>query len=185
MKWAASRQNQHNGFATSMDPDQPVHPRSLIRIHAYTVQSNGQTAVPRSTAVQVYTCRRTKHNWRTVGIHLFLTYPNCFWVNQCYGFIVNIQRSKLTNFWPCASFTSREFCLKITTLSDEMWHFYFKVTKTLFSYDNKSFYYTIRKRRYRLHRLVWINAGHKPNMLVLSWRGSMWISNTTMLYNHV
>jgi hypothetical protein len=23
-----------NGFATSMDPDQPAHPRSLIRIHA-------------------------------------------------------------------------------------------------------------------------------------------------------
>jgi hypothetical protein len=31
---AASRQNQHNGFATSMDPDQPAHLRSLIRIHA-------------------------------------------------------------------------------------------------------------------------------------------------------
>jgi hypothetical protein len=25
--------NQHNGFATSMDPDQPAHPRSLIKIH--------------------------------------------------------------------------------------------------------------------------------------------------------
>jgi hypothetical protein len=33
-KWAASRQNQHSAFATNMDPDQPVHPRSLIRIHA-------------------------------------------------------------------------------------------------------------------------------------------------------
>jgi hypothetical protein len=32
--WAASWQNQHNGFATSMDPDQPAHPPSLIRIHA-------------------------------------------------------------------------------------------------------------------------------------------------------
>ena len=32
--WAVSRQNQHNGSATSMDPDQPAHPRSLIRIHA-------------------------------------------------------------------------------------------------------------------------------------------------------
>jgi hypothetical protein len=32
--WAASRQNQHSAFATSMDPDQPAHPRSLIRIHA-------------------------------------------------------------------------------------------------------------------------------------------------------
>jgi hypothetical protein len=32
--WAASWQNQHNGFATSMDPDQPAHLRSLIRIHA-------------------------------------------------------------------------------------------------------------------------------------------------------
>jgi hypothetical protein len=30
-KWAASR---HSAFATSMDPDQPAHPRSLIRIHA-------------------------------------------------------------------------------------------------------------------------------------------------------
>jgi hypothetical protein len=32
--WAASWQKQHSAFATSMDPDQPVHPRSLIRIHA-------------------------------------------------------------------------------------------------------------------------------------------------------
>jgi hypothetical protein len=32
--WAASQQNQRNAFATSMDPDQPVHQRSLIRIHA-------------------------------------------------------------------------------------------------------------------------------------------------------
>jgi hypothetical protein len=34
MIWAASWQNQHNGFATRMDPDQPARPRSLIRIHA-------------------------------------------------------------------------------------------------------------------------------------------------------
>jgi hypothetical protein len=26
--------NKHNGFATSMDPYQPAHPRSLITIHA-------------------------------------------------------------------------------------------------------------------------------------------------------
>jgi hypothetical protein len=32
--WVASRQNQHSVFATSMDPDQPAHPCSLIRIHA-------------------------------------------------------------------------------------------------------------------------------------------------------
>jgi hypothetical protein len=32
--WAASWQNHHNGFATSMAPDQPAHPRSLIKIHA-------------------------------------------------------------------------------------------------------------------------------------------------------
>jgi hypothetical protein len=36
--WAVSRQNQHNGFATSMDPDQPVLRRSLIRIHAVRYQ---------------------------------------------------------------------------------------------------------------------------------------------------
>jgi hypothetical protein len=34
IKWAASRQNQHSALATSMDPDQPAHLRSLIRIHA-------------------------------------------------------------------------------------------------------------------------------------------------------
>jgi hypothetical protein len=32
--WAATWQNQHSAFATSMDPDQPAHPRSPIRIHA-------------------------------------------------------------------------------------------------------------------------------------------------------
>jgi hypothetical protein len=32
--WAASWQKQRNAFPTSMDRDQPVHPRSLIRIHA-------------------------------------------------------------------------------------------------------------------------------------------------------
>jgi hypothetical protein len=31
--------NQHNAFATSMDPDQPAHPRSLIRIHAVGLQT--------------------------------------------------------------------------------------------------------------------------------------------------
>jgi hypothetical protein len=37
--WAASRQNQRNSFATSMDPDQPAHPHSLIRIHAVRLQT--------------------------------------------------------------------------------------------------------------------------------------------------
>jgi hypothetical protein len=32
--WAASWQNQHELFATSVDPDQPALPRSLISIHA-------------------------------------------------------------------------------------------------------------------------------------------------------
>jgi hypothetical protein len=36
---AASLQNQHNEFATSMDPDQPAHPRSLIRINAVRLQT--------------------------------------------------------------------------------------------------------------------------------------------------
>jgi hypothetical protein len=31
--------NQHNGFATSMDPDQPAHSRSLIRIHDVRLQT--------------------------------------------------------------------------------------------------------------------------------------------------
>jgi hypothetical protein len=39
VKWAASWQNQHSAFATSMDPDQPAHPRSLIRIHAVRLQT--------------------------------------------------------------------------------------------------------------------------------------------------
>jgi hypothetical protein len=37
--WAVSRQNQHHGFATSMYPDQPAHPRSLIRIDAVRLPS--------------------------------------------------------------------------------------------------------------------------------------------------
>jgi hypothetical protein len=37
--WAASWQNQHNGFATSMDLDQPAHPSSLISIHAVRLQT--------------------------------------------------------------------------------------------------------------------------------------------------
>jgi hypothetical protein len=37
-KWAASRQNQHSAFATSMASDQPAHPRSLTRIHAVRYQ---------------------------------------------------------------------------------------------------------------------------------------------------
>jgi hypothetical protein len=37
-KWAASWQNQHTAFAASMDPDQPAHPRNLIRIHAVRYQ---------------------------------------------------------------------------------------------------------------------------------------------------
>jgi hypothetical protein len=36
--WAAPWQNQHNGFATNMDPDQPAHPHSLIRIHVVRYQ---------------------------------------------------------------------------------------------------------------------------------------------------
>jgi hypothetical protein len=34
-----SRQNQHSAFPTSMDPDQPAHPRGLIRIHAVRLQT--------------------------------------------------------------------------------------------------------------------------------------------------
>jgi hypothetical protein len=34
-----SRQNQHNAFATSMDPDQSVHLRSLIRIRTVRLQT--------------------------------------------------------------------------------------------------------------------------------------------------
>jgi hypothetical protein len=37
-KWTVSRQNQHNGFVTSMDPDQPVQPRRQIRVHAVRCQ---------------------------------------------------------------------------------------------------------------------------------------------------
>jgi hypothetical protein len=37
---AASQQNQHNGFATSMDPDQPAHLRSLIRTYAVRLQTH-------------------------------------------------------------------------------------------------------------------------------------------------
>jgi hypothetical protein len=36
--WAAPWQNQHNAFATSMDPDQPAHLRSLIGVHAIRYQ---------------------------------------------------------------------------------------------------------------------------------------------------
>jgi hypothetical protein len=35
----ASQQNQRNAFATSMNPDQPAHPRILIRIHAVRLQT--------------------------------------------------------------------------------------------------------------------------------------------------
>jgi hypothetical protein len=31
--------NQHSAFATSMDPDQPAHHGSLIRIHAVSLQT--------------------------------------------------------------------------------------------------------------------------------------------------
>jgi hypothetical protein len=34
---------KHNGFATSMDPDQSAHPRSLIRIHAVRLQTSRET----------------------------------------------------------------------------------------------------------------------------------------------
>jgi hypothetical protein len=37
--WAVPWQNQHSAFATSIDPDQPTHSRSLIRIHAIRLQS--------------------------------------------------------------------------------------------------------------------------------------------------
>jgi hypothetical protein len=36
---AASQQNQHSVIATSMDPDQPAHPPSLIRIHTVRLQT--------------------------------------------------------------------------------------------------------------------------------------------------
>jgi hypothetical protein len=37
--WATSWQNQHSGFETSMDPDQPAHLGFLIRIHAVRLQT--------------------------------------------------------------------------------------------------------------------------------------------------
>jgi hypothetical protein len=54
------------------------------------------------------------------------------WINS------NIQRSMLTNLWPFASFTSRFFFLKITTLSNEMRHFFQKNTQS-----QKILYYLI------------------------------------------
>jgi hypothetical protein len=36
--WAVPWENQHNAFATSTDPDQPAHLRSLIRIHDVHLQ---------------------------------------------------------------------------------------------------------------------------------------------------
>jgi hypothetical protein len=44
LKSAASRQKQHSAFATSMDPDQPAHARSLIRIHAVRLPTLLQVA---------------------------------------------------------------------------------------------------------------------------------------------
>jgi hypothetical protein len=37
--WAATGQNKHCAFSTSMNPDQPAHPRSLIRIPAVRLQT--------------------------------------------------------------------------------------------------------------------------------------------------
>jgi hypothetical protein len=50
--WAVSWQNQRNAFANSMDPDQPTHPRSLIRIHAVRLQTILQ--VEKLIAISMY-----------------------------------------------------------------------------------------------------------------------------------
>jgi hypothetical protein len=39
INWAASWQNQHNEFATSIGPGLPAPPRSLIRIHAVRLET--------------------------------------------------------------------------------------------------------------------------------------------------
>jgi hypothetical protein len=48
--WAASWQNQHNGFATSMDPDQLAHPRILIRIMLFAISFSTCKRVGKRTA---------------------------------------------------------------------------------------------------------------------------------------
>jgi hypothetical protein len=70
-KWAASRQNQHSAFVTSMDPDQPAHPRRLIRIHA-------QFAISFSTCYRV--CKRTA--W------ILIRLDTCWSQTHYVGFVV-------------------------------------------------------------------------------------------------
>jgi hypothetical protein len=56
--WAASWQNQHSEFATIMDPDQPAHPRSLIRIHAVRFHFSTCNRVGKGTAWILIRLRR-------------------------------------------------------------------------------------------------------------------------------
>jgi hypothetical protein len=80
--WAALWQNQQSVSATSMDPDQPGHPCSLIRIHAVCLQT-----------------------------------------------LLQVEKQTINSVDP--------------------------------------------KQTAWMHRLVWIRAGRKPTMLVLSWRDSI------------
>jgi hypothetical protein len=49
--WVVSWQNQHSTIATSMDPDQPAHPRSLIMIHAVCLQTQKQVEIQIANSV--------------------------------------------------------------------------------------------------------------------------------------
>jgi hypothetical protein len=64
--WATSRQNQHSVFATSMDPDQPAHLRSLIRIHAVRLQTLLQVEKVIANSMDPHQTAQTR---RLVWIH--------------------------------------------------------------------------------------------------------------------
>jgi hypothetical protein len=64
--WAMSWQNKHNAFATSMDPDKPVHPRSPVRTHAVRLPTLLQVEKLIANSMDSYQTARMR---RLVWIH--------------------------------------------------------------------------------------------------------------------
>jgi hypothetical protein len=106
--WATSRQNQHNGFATSMDPDQPAHPCSLIRIHDVRLQTLLQVEKVIANSMDPDQTARIRslvliHAWNAVTVLCNQCF--CYLVKRWYYFVVwacyHVQFTSCLVKWTC------------------------------------------------------------------------------------
>jgi hypothetical protein len=69
--------NQRNAFATSIDPDQPAHPRSLVRIHAVRLETLLQEEKLTANSIDPDQTARIHAGRKRITLVFFMTRLTC------------------------------------------------------------------------------------------------------------